>query len=145
MFSPQPSPGASEQEVIARAGAPANRYQDGTQVLLEYPGGYYGQRTFMARIGPDGKLISFEQVRTVEGFARIKLNEADKADVLRIVGTPSETSWLSLPQLEVWSYRYKESEVWNSMMYVHFDRAGIVRRMENGPDPLYDNSQKNSK
>jgi len=69
------------------------------------------------------------------------LNESTKADVLRTVGTPSETSWLSLPQLEVWSYRYKENGVWNSMMHIHFDRAGIVRKMENGRDPLYEEDE----
>jgi hypothetical protein len=39
---------------------------------------------------------------------------------------------------EVWSYRYKEAGVWNSMMHVHFDERGIVRQMLNGPDPRYD-------
>jgi hypothetical protein len=38
---------------------------------------------------------------------------------------------------EVWSYRYRESGVWNSMMHVHFDQAGVVRQMLNGPDPRY--------
>jgi len=140
-FGPPPAPGSSEQDVITRMGKPGYRYQAGDQTLLEYPGGYYGQQTFMARFGPDGRLISVDQVRTVERFAMLKLNESTKADVLRTVGTPSETSWLSLPQLEVWSYRYKENGVWNSMMYIHFDRAGIVRKMENGRDPLYEEDE----
>lgn len=144
VFGPSPVPGDTEQDVIAKRGAPANRYRIGDQTLLEYPGGYYGQQTFMARLGSDGRLIAVEQVRTVEKFGQIRVNESTKQDVLRTVGTPSETSWLSLPQLEVWSYRYKENEVWNSMMYVQFDRAGIVRHMENGRDPLYDTSDRRS-
>ena len=32
---------------------------------------------------------------------------------------------------------YKEEGIWNSMMYIYFDSQGIVRRMENGMDPMY--------
>jgi hypothetical protein len=142
VFGSPPLPGATEQEVITKMGAPANRYRVGDQTLLEYPGGYYGQRTWMARLGPDGRLIAVEQVRTTERFGQIRINQSTKQEVLQMVGTPSETSWLSLPQLEVWAYRYKESEVWNSIMYVQFDRSGIVRKLENGRDPLYDTSDR---
>jgi hypothetical protein len=130
--------GDSEADVIAKRGQPAHRYQQGSDILLEYPTGPFGQRTYMARIGPDGRVISFDQVLNTQTFGTIKVGEATKADVLRTIGSPSETSYLSLSDLEVWSYPYKESDVWNSMMHVHFDRSGIVRRMLNGPDPRYD-------
>lgn len=61
---------------------------------------------------------------------------ASKTDVLHAIGRPAERSWLRLPDLEVWSYRYKENNVWNSMMHVHFDRAGVLKMMQNGPDPM---------
>ena len=115
-----------------------HRYQDGKDQLLEYALGPWGQKTYMARIAPDGKVISFEQVLTVQKFASIKVNEAAKADVLRTIGAPSETSYLSLTDLEVWTYPYKKSDVWNSMMHVHFDKSGIVRKMLNDPDPRFD-------
>lgn len=137
-FSPYPLPGANEQEVVVRMGEPANRYRDGSQTLLEYPGGHFGQQTFMARMGPDGRMISLEQVRTLEKFGTVKVGQASKDDVLRNVGTPSETSWLPLPQQEVWSYRYRENNVWDSMMHIHFDQDGVVRKIENGRDPLYE-------
>lgn len=136
--APPLMPGDTEQDVIEKRGAPAGRYQDGDNILLEYPGGYFGQYSYMARIGPDGRLISFEQVLTTERFATIVINQSTKLDVLKTVGRPSETSWLSLPQLEVWSYRYKESGVWNSIMHIQFDQAGIVRRMENLRDPMFE-------
>lgn len=130
--------GDTEAEVITKRGEPTNRYQDGKNRLLEYALGPFGQKTYMARIGPDGKVSSFEQVLTNEKFASIKVGEMKKEDVLRIIGSPSETSYLSLRDLEVWSYPYKESNVWNSIMHVHFDRAGVVRQMLNGPDPRFD-------
>jgi len=61
---------------------------------------------------------------------------------LRTIGHPAETSYLPLRDLEVWSYRYKEAGVWNSIMHVHFDRNGIVRMMLNGPDPMFEVREK---
>jgi hypothetical protein len=137
-FGPPPQPGEPEQSIVTRLGQPTHRYDEGQDHLLEYTTGPWGQQTYMARIGPSGKLISYEQVLTTQKFATIKVGTARKEDVLRTVGAPSETSYLSLSDLEVWSYPYKESGVWDSMMHIHFDKAGIVRRMENGPDPKRD-------
>ena len=39
----------------------------------------------------------------------------------------------------VWSYRYKENSVWNSLMYVYMGRDGSgVTHFHPGPDPMYD-------
>jgi hypothetical protein len=130
--------GEPEAQVLAKLGQPTHQYRDKEDRLLEYMTGPWGQKTFMARIGPDGKLKTYEQVLTTEKFATIREGAASKDEVLRTIGAPSETSYLSLPELEVWSYPYKESGVWNSMMHVHFDRSGIVRKMMNGPDPKFD-------
>lgn len=135
---PPPMPGEALAAVTARLGPPTAVYAlpDGQE--LEYAKGPYGQQTWMARFGADGRLRSYEQVLTGERFATIKLNSATHEDVLRAVGRPAETSRVHLNNYEVWSYRYKEAGVWNSMMHVHFDDAGIVRLMQNGPDPMYD-------
>ena len=135
---PPPLPGEPLAAVTAKLGQPTAVYPlpDGQE--LEYAKGPYGQQTYMAQFGPGGRLRSFEQVLTGEKFATIKLNSATHQDVLRIVGRPAETSRVHLNNYEVWSYRYKEAGVWNSMMHVHFDEAGIVRLMQNGPDPMYD-------
>lgn len=138
LFPPIPQPGETEAQVIAQRGQPTDRYRDGNDTLLEYATGPWGQKTWMARFGPDGKLISFEQVLTSEKFATIKVGEATKADVLRTIGRPSETGYLPLSGLEVWSYPYKEAGTWDSLMHVHFDSHGIVRKMLNGPDPKFD-------
>ena len=130
--------GDSEAELISKRGQPTNRYQDGQDQLVEYALGPFGHKTYMARVGPNGKVISFEQVLTVQKFATLKVGEATKTDVLHTVGAPSEISYLPRTDLEVWSYPYKENEVWNSIMHVHFDRAGIIREMLNGPDLRFD-------
>lgn len=136
VFTPL-TPGMPVQEVIALKGQPAIQYPDGNTTILEWPAGEWSQYAYMARIGPDGKLISYDNVRTREQFAKIKVNQFNKNDVLRTIGHPTETEYLPLKKQEVWSYRYKEDGMWNSMMHVYFDSNGIVRGMENGQDPLY--------
>ncbi|EEO26872.1 outer membrane protein assembly factor BamE domain-containing protein [Oxalobacter paraformigenes] len=132
-----PSPGTPVQEVVALKGQPDAEYLDGNTRLLEWSVGPWAQYAYMARIGPDGRLISYEQVLTREKFGTIQINRSTKNDVLKTVGHPTESDFLPLIDREVWAYRYKEEGIWNSMMYVYFDKQGIVRRMENGLDPMY--------
>ena len=138
MMREQPAPGDSFDAVVQKFGQPTGRYPDAGGEVFEYATGPMGQYTWMARFGPDRRLASFEQVLSSAGFARIKVDSATKADVLRLIGRPAERSHVALKNYEVWSYRYKESGVWDSMMHVHFDDAGVVRMMLNGPDPVYD-------
>jgi len=132
---PAIGPGATEDEVIARLGQPTHVYQDGDSRLLEYMRGPMGQTTNMARIGPDGRLQSFEQVLTMERFARIVPGQTRQEQVLRIVGAPSEVKFYRHMGMQGWNYPYRENNVWDSMMTIYIDGAGLVRRMENGPDP----------
>jgi outer membrane protein assembly factor BamE (lipoprotein component of BamABCDE complex) len=127
--------GTSEQDVIAQLGQPTHRYRTGTDEVLEYMHGPWGQTTYMARFGADHRLISYQQVLNSQTFATLAPGKTTKQDVLLTIGAPSTTSFLSLSQLEVWSYPYREANVWDSIMHVHFDRNDIVQRMENGPDP----------
>ena len=139
LFRHPPPPGAPLSAVEAGLGQPNAVYPepDGGQVL-EYRGQPMGQFQYMARIGPDGRLIVYEQVLTNASFAKVKIDHTTKDEILRMFGQPAEISRVYAHNYEVWSYRYKESGVWNSMMSVNFDENGIVRQMLNGPDPLYD-------
>lgn len=138
LMPPPVSVGDSEADLIAKRGQPTNRYQDGNDRVLEYNLGPWSQKTYMARIGSDNRVISFEQVLTTEKFATLKLDQSTKNDVLFTVGNPTETSYLSLSDLEVWTYPYRRDGMWNSLMHVHFDKAGIVRKMLHTPDPRFE-------
>lgn len=141
LLAPPVNPGEPEAQVLARLGKPTGTYQDGNDILLEYSRGPFGQATFMAKIGPDRKLVSYEQVLTLEKFATIKVNQFNQNDVLRTIGKPIETIYYDRVKLNGWNYGYKESGVWNSMMTVYFDDSGIVRKLENGPDPRYEHTR----
>jgi hypothetical protein len=134
-----PPAGATLAEVTARLGKPDAVYPepDGGQIL-EYRGQPMGQFQHMARIKPDGTLLSYEQVLTSENFARIEVDHWNKDDVLRHFGRPAEIVRSRLDEGEIWSYRYKEQGVWDSLMNVDFNRRGVVLRVFNSPDPLRD-------
>lgn len=139
LFKETPLVGDPVAAVTTKLGPPTGSYPapDGGQ-MLEYATSPFGQFTWMAHMGPDGRLLSYEQVLTGEKFATLKIDQATKADVLRTIGRPAEQSRVRLRNYEVWSYRYKEAGVWNSLMHVHFDEQGIVRQMMNGPDPMFE-------
>jgi hypothetical protein len=144
LFRQAPTVGEPLAAVTAKMGQPTSVYPAPDGQVLEYATGPMGQYTFMARIGADGRLVSYEQVLTGEKFATIKIDQATKADVLRTIGRPAERSRVALRNYEVWSYRYKEAGVWNSLMHVHFDQNGVVRQMINGPDPMFEVRDRNS-
>jgi hypothetical protein len=141
LFAPPVNPGQSEEEVLTRLGAPTNTYQDGNIRLFEYGAGAFGQYQYMARIGPDHRLISYQQVWTIENFRAIRTNQDTKQDVLNRVGRPTEVTRYARIPFEAWNYGFKESGVWNSQMTVYFTDQGIVQKVENGPDPRYDDSR----
>ncbi|ALK98131.1 hypothetical protein AB595_17890 [Massilia sp. WF1] len=134
-----PAVGAPLSEVTAKLGQPNAVYPDpaGGQIL-EYRGQPMGQFQHMARIGADGRLLSYEQVLTSENFAKIEIGVWNKDEVLRHFGRPAEVMRSRLEEGEIWSYRYKEQGLWNSMMNVDFNARGTVLRVFNSPDPVLD-------
>src|SRR4051812_22485155 len=86
LFRQTPVPGDSVAAVTAKMGQPTAVYpMPGGGQEFEYTGQPFGQYSWMAHIGPDGRLTSFEQVLTSEKFATIKVDEATKDDVLRTI------------------------------------------------------------
>jgi outer membrane protein assembly factor BamE (lipoprotein component of BamABCDE complex) len=134
-----PPAGAPLAEVTAKLGKPNAVYQepDGSQIF-EYTGQPMGQFQYMARIKPDGTLLSYEQVLTTENFARIDAGHWTKDEVLRHFGHPAQVMRSRLEEGEIWSYRYKEKGVWDSMMNVDFNQRGVVLRTYNSADPVLD-------
>jgi hypothetical protein len=139
LFRQPPPAGAPLAAVTAALGKPAASYPepDGGQVL-EYRGQPMGQFQHMARIGPDGRLVSYDQVLTNENFAKIEIGRWNRDDVLRHFGRPAEVVRSRLDEGEIWSYRYKEEGLWNSMMNVDLNARGTVLRVFKSPDPLLD-------
>ncbi|WP_044528675.1 hypothetical protein [Herbaspirillum sp. B65] len=141
LLQPPVQPGEPEDQVVARLGPPTNVYPDGNVRVFEYAAGAFGQYQYLARIGPDHRLISYAQVWTIENFRAIRPKQDTKLDVLRRVGRPTEVTRYARIPFEAWNYGYKESGVWNSQMTIYFNDQGIVEKVENGPDPRFDDSR----
>jgi hypothetical protein len=135
LVAPSLTPGMPADAVRAQLGTPTNTYRDGADTLLEYARGPAGQHTFMARIDPQGKLASFEQVLTSAKFGAVRIGKDNKQTILHTFGQPAEIQRYALSDTEAWLYRYKEQDVWNSIMYVQFYPSGTVKALQNGPDP----------
>ncbi|WP_432379438.1 outer membrane protein assembly factor BamE domain-containing protein [Duganella sp. P38] len=140
--APPPQPGDSADAVRARLGQPTNVYRSGADTLLEYATGPMGQYTWMARLGPDQRLISYQQVLNGATFATIKPGRDTKDTVLTILGRPTQVTHYASVDGDVWLYRYKEQDVWNSMMSVEFNRQGVVSALVNGPDEERENRRR---
>jgi hypothetical protein len=103
-----------------------------------YPTGPMGQQAYLVEVGGDGRIANVVPALTDERFGLIEKGKWNEARVMREFGPPAETGRLPLKKQHVWSYRYKQDRVWNSLMHVHFDSAGIVQEYFPTPDPLFD-------
>lgn len=129
------TPGTPEAAVRAALGTPTATYRDGADTLLEYAHGPAGQTTGMARLDPQDRLVSYQQVLTSAQFATVRIGKDDRDAILHRFGRPAEVRRFAYSPSDVWMYRYKEQDVWDSVMYVEFAANGTVGRMVNGPDP----------
>lgn len=122
---------ATQSDVVTVMGEPAMRWQDADgREQLAYPRGPEGMQTFMAFIGPDGRLERIEGVLDSKHFARIRNGQSDKAEVLRLLGPsyPYWTAYFKARDELVWEWRFCND--WNEVAKfdVLFDATtGIVR------------------
>ena len=131
-------PGMSASQVIGELGAPAARHglPDGAE-RLEYPQGGLQQQTWMIDIDARGRVTAARQVMTLPAFGELRVGIDRQDDVLRAFGRPWRIEHYRASGLTAWLYPYREAEIWNSMMAVHFDAAGRIERVQNGPDPRF--------
>jgi len=121
---------AGLEDVLREMGQPAMRWKDADGSLqLAYPKGPSGFETYLARIGPDGKLQSIRNVLEAGSFARI-LPGMTKEQVLRILGPsePSMTFYFKARDELVWDWRFQNVGMVAAHFLVLFDAsAGTVR------------------
>ena len=69
-------------------GAPAEKRQVGGETWLYYPRQPFGRKTFVARVGTDGRLIALEQRLTDENIAKLVPNTTRAEQVRDLFGPP---------------------------------------------------------
>lgn len=136
-------PDAPVSEAMAVMGKPrlSCPLPDGGQRLVwsTQPTGQYAWR---ADTDASGRIVGrVIPVLTDEEFRTVQSGRWTRQDVRCAFGPPAESSEVGLPSVRqvVWSYRYRQNGVWNSLMHIYFSNDGeYVTRMHPGPDPMFD-------
>lgn len=134
------APGTPEADVISRYGRPAEVYALPSPPharRLAYPLGRLYQQTWLVDVDADGRVLRVTEAISAEHFAQIRVGQDDTTTIRREFGPPWMARTYALSGLTAWIYPYLESGWWNSAMSVYFDRSGIVRRVESGPDERF--------
>lgn len=100
-----------------------------------------GQYAWGANVGPDGRIDHVERLLTDTHFRQLSQGDWTAERVRCEFGPPAIIDEVGLPSVRqvVWSYRYRENDSWNSLMYVYMGRDGDrVTRYHPGPDPMYE-------
>ena len=124
------TPGQSTlAEVEAVMGAPAERRQAGAETWLYYPDQPFGRKVFVARIGPDGRLIALEQRLSGEYIAKLVPNQSSREDVLALFGQPYKH--LNYPRMErdTWSWHMRQYGNQPAGLHVQMSPDGVVREI----------------
>ena len=96
-----------------------------------------GQFAWGANISKAGTLIApVQQILTDEHFQVLSQGKWTQQQVLCEFGPPANIDGVAKNSEIVWAYRYKQSHVWPSLMYVYFDSKGeAVTHFNPAPDP----------
>lgn len=125
-------------DVIKKYGKPDTicKNADGTERLI-WSGQPYGQFSWGGTIAKDGKVIKIEQVLTDEQFEVLSVGKWSAKQVECQFGPPANTYGIAKGNEIVWAYRYKQYDVWPSLMYVYMGADGQhVTRFHPAPDPI---------
>lgn len=100
-----------------------------------------GQYAWGTNVDAAGNTDQVQSLLTDEHFRLLASGTWTPEQVRCEFGPPAQIETVGLPSSTqtVWSYRYRQSGAWNSLMYVYFGTDGAkVTRFHPGPDPMYD-------
>lgn len=127
--------GQSESDVLAVMGAPAERRAGPAgETVLWYPRLPYGRASYAARIGADGRLISFEQRLTEENLAYLERGKTSAEAVHDLFGPPNKVNQFPRMQREIWTYQMPAITEWK-VLYVQFSPDHVLREYYYMDDP----------
>jgi hypothetical protein len=130
--------GADRAAVQSKIGPPPEQFAlPGGGERWLYPWGGLQQRVDVVDFDSTGRVAQVRQVRTGENFARVRVDVDTQADIRREFGPPRTVVPYPRVGLVGWSFPYLENDIWRSEMVIYFDAQGIVRKIENGPDPRF--------
>ncbi|TAK81515.1 MAG: hypothetical protein EPO20_25815 [Betaproteobacteria bacterium] len=99
--------GASVADVERVMGAAAERRQVANETWYYYPRQPFGRKTFVARVGTDGRLIAVEQRLTDENVAKVIPNTTRGEQVRDLFGPPYMATQFPRMQRDVWTWHMR--------------------------------------
>lgn len=137
-------PSTSQADVQTQLGKPKEVYPLAPGVTRWlYPTKPFGEETVAVDFDAQGRMLKATQVLSTQEFNKVEVDKWTKTDVLHHFGEPVETSAFPLMKREVWTYRFKQDDVWFSMMNFYFDPDGVVKTTQISPDPLHEKRDNN--
>ncbi len=88
-------------------GAAAERRQVANETWYYYPRQPFGRKTFVARMGADGRLIAIEQRLTDENVAKVIPNTTRSEQVRELFGPPYMATRFPRMQRDVWTWHMR--------------------------------------
>jgi len=134
-------PGTQYSQVLQSYGQPVISCDEAPYTLAvwsQQPMGYYAWRGVFDQ---NEQLIEMQQVLSDPAFAQVEKEIKQKVwDIDRIgcnFGPPAEQSYAPYigVKMKVWTYRYKQNNVWPMMMNIFFDDDGYVHALQRSMDP----------
>ena len=113
---------------------------DGGQRVI-WSGQPFGQFAWGTQVDAQGRVGEVTALLTDQHFSILGEGTWTDQQVLCEFGPPAETEAVGMPSVRqiVWSYRYKQNGVWDSLMHVYMGPDGKqVTRFHPGPDPMYE-------
>jgi hypothetical protein len=132
---------ATAQDVEALMGPAAERRSgSGGESLLYYPRLPFGQATYVARIGADGKLIAIEQRLTSENAAKVAPGRTRADEVRDLLGPPWGAPRYANLERDIWSYPMdvRNPQRKPQLFVVQLSYDGVVREAFFMNDPWFD-------
>lgn len=130
--------GTPLNQIQQQFGSPSVACPSSEPTRLVWSSQPFGQFSWAAELDQSQQLKSATQVLTDAEFNQLSQGNWDQNQVRCHFGPPAEKSITPYKgvKMQVWSYRYKQNSVWDSLMHVYFGDDGLVKHHHPGPDPL---------
>lgn len=127
------TPGMTRDEVLSSWGRPtAELDRDGIH-RLQYSRQPMGQSVVMVDLDASGRVVQSREVMTPRNFYQIDVSgTTTQTDILWAFGPPAKVDGVMAWNGDIWSYRWRDTQ--DMWFWVYFDPAGVVRRIQQGPD-----------
>ncbi len=124
---------AAEVEAVMGPAAATRLGPDGETVLW-FPRMPYGDGTYAARVGADGRLVAIDQRLTEENIARIERGRTTADQVLDLVGPPYRVDQFARMEREIWTYKMQVFP-FPKALFVQLSPDRVVREVYYMDDP----------